>query len=118
MPASTPTNVIGRKARSALWVTRPISTATSTCSEPQLLKKIEDDVCAIEQGGRTRSDADKVEEGCTMSPKQRLFREIDGKMRTVRELLAGRKYSIDYYQREYKWQTKQVSELLNARAGL
>ena len=30
-------------------------------------------------------------------------REIDGKGRTIRELLAGRKYSIDYYQREYKW---------------
>jgi uncharacterized protein with ParB-like and HNH nuclease domain len=40
-------------------------------------------------------------------------REIDGKGRTVRELLAGRKYSIDYYQREYKWQQKQVKELLD-----
>jgi hypothetical protein len=42
-----------------------------------------------------------------------LPREIDGKGRTVRELLAGRKYSIDYYQREYKWQTKQVAELID-----
>lgn len=40
-------------------------------------------------------------------------REIDGKGRTVRELLGGRKYSIDYYQREYKWQQKQVSDLLD-----
>lgn len=40
-------------------------------------------------------------------------REIDGKGRTVRELLGGRKYSIDYYQREYKWQHKQVSDLLD-----
>jgi hypothetical protein len=39
-------------------------------------------------------------------------REIDGKGRTIRELLAGRKYSIDYYQREYRWQQKQVAELL------
>jgi hypothetical protein len=39
-------------------------------------------------------------------------REIDGKGRTVRELLANRKYSIDYYQREYKWQHKQVAELI------
>jgi Protein of unknown function DUF262/Protein of unknown function (DUF1524) len=39
-------------------------------------------------------------------------REIDGKGRTVRELLAGRKYSIDYFQREYKWEKKQVAELL------
>ena len=40
-------------------------------------------------------------------------RGIDGKGRTVRELLAHNKYSIDYYQREYKWQTKQISELLD-----
>ena len=40
-------------------------------------------------------------------------REIDGKGKTVRELLAGRKFSIDYYQREYKWQTKQVAELID-----
>jgi hypothetical protein len=40
-------------------------------------------------------------------------REIDGKGKTIRELLAGRKYSIDYYQREYKWQTKQVTELID-----
>ena len=39
-------------------------------------------------------------------------REIDGKGRTVRDLLAARKYSIDYYQREYKWQKEQVDELL------
>ena len=44
-------------------------------------------------------------------------REIDGKGRTVRELLAGRKYSIDYYQREYKWQTKQVAELIDDLAA-
>ena len=40
-------------------------------------------------------------------------REIDGKGRTIRELLTGRKYSIDYYQREYKWQQKQVAELID-----
>ena len=44
-------------------------------------------------------------------------RAIDGKGRTVRELLAGRKYSIDYYQREYKWQQKQVKELLDDLAA-
>src|SRR5713101_8122113 len=44
-------------------------------------------------------------------------REIDGKSRTVRELLAGRKYSIDYYQREFKWQQKQVAELLDDLAA-
>src|SRR5439155_17050579 len=44
-------------------------------------------------------------------------REIDVKGRTVRELLAGRKYSIDYYLGEYKWQQKQVSELLDDLAA-
>jgi uncharacterized protein with ParB-like and HNH nuclease domain len=47
----------------------------------------------------------------------RVSREIDGKGRTVRELLANRKCSIDYYQREYKWQHKQVSELIEDLAA-
>jgi hypothetical protein len=47
-----------------------------------------------------------------MSSIPRVSREIDGKGRTVRELLSGRKYSIDYYQREYKWQKEQVADLL------
>src|SRR5262245_53726286 len=41
------------------------------------------------------------------------MREILGKAKTVRELLKGVKYSIDYYQREYKWQDKQIYELVN-----
>ncbi len=40
-------------------------------------------------------------------------REIRGVSKTIREMLKGMKYSIDYYQREYKWQTKQVEELLD-----
>lgn len=44
------------------------------------------------------------------SPEQR---EIHGISKSVRDLLKGMKYSIDYYQREYKWQTKQVEELIN-----
>lgn len=40
------------------------------------------------------------------------MREIRGDAKTVRSLLSGVKYGIDYYQREYKWQTKQVLELL------
>ena len=48
---------------------------------------------------------------------RRLPRKIDGDGRTVRQLLAGRKYSIDYYQREYKWQTKQVTELIDDLAA-
>ena len=42
---------------------------------------------------------------------------IDGKSRTVRELLAGSRYSIDYYQREYKWQKKQVTDLIDDLAS-
>jgi hypothetical protein len=45
------------------------------------------------------------------------MREILGKAQTVRELLKGVKYSIDYYQREYKWQAKQILELLDDLAG-
>lgn len=52
-----------------------------------------------------------------MTTAPRPSREIDGKGRTVRELLAGRKYSIDYYQREYKWQQKQVAELIDDLAA-
>jgi len=52
-----------------------------------------------------------------MNDLTRIPREIDGKGRSVRELLAGRKYSIDYYQREYKWQQKQVTELLEDLAS-
>jgi uncharacterized protein with ParB-like and HNH nuclease domain len=41
------------------------------------------------------------------------MRKIDGEARTIRELLSGARYSIDYYQREYRWQTKQVAELMD-----
>lgn len=36
---------------------------------------------------------------------------INSKIKTVQELLAHR-YTLDYYQREYNWQTEQVAELL------
>lgn len=45
------------------------------------------------------------------------MQEIQGKTRTVRELLSGAKYGIDYYQREYKWQSKQIAELVNDLTG-
>ena len=41
------------------------------------------------------------------------MREIQGDARTVKELLKGRKYAIDYYQREYKWGRKRIHELIN-----
>lgn len=34
-------------------------------------------------------------------------------LRTVGELLRLRKFAIDDYQREYKWETKQIVELLD-----
>ena len=45
-----------------------------------------------------------------MTTASRPSREIDGKGRTVRGLLAGRKYSIDYYQREYRRHRKRLAE--------
>ncbi|MEQ8765813.1 MAG: DUF262 domain-containing protein [Planctomycetota bacterium] len=38
---------------------------------------------------------------------------IDGRARTVRELLDKARYSIDFYQREYAWQERQVRELID-----
>src|SRR5215213_6509509 len=48
---------------------------------------------------------------------QQVQREIRGVSKTVRELLSGMKYSIDYYQRDYKWTTKQVQELIEDLVG-
>lgn len=45
------------------------------------------------------------------------MRKIDGKAKTIRELLKGVKYSIDYYQREYKWHNKQIRELVDDLSG-
>lgn len=38
--------------------------------------------------------------------------QIDGNAKTIRDLLAGKRYAIDYYQREYRWQPKQARELV------
>ena len=38
--------------------------------------------------------------------------EIRGNAKNLRSLLAGAKFAIDYYQREYRWETKQVRELI------
>ncbi len=45
------------------------------------------------------------------------MREILGTAKTVRELLKGLKYSIDYYQREYKWRETQIHELVDDLSG-
>ena len=39
---------------------------------------------------------------------------IDAKTKSVRELLDSKKYSIEYYQREYKWGEEQIKQLLKA----
>ena len=41
------------------------------------------------------------------------MKPVDGEARTIRKLLSNVKYSIDYYQREYKWEKKHVIQLLN-----
>jgi hypothetical protein len=41
------------------------------------------------------------------------MKEIRGDAKSIRALLGSAKFSIDYYQREYRWETKQVTELLD-----
>ncbi len=40
------------------------------------------------------------------------MQEIRADAKTVRALLGGAKYSIDYYQREYRWERKHLEELI------
>lgn len=40
------------------------------------------------------------------------MKEIRGDAKNISSLLGGAKFSIDYYQREYRWGKKQVSELI------
>lgn len=42
---------------------------------------------------------------------------IDGVAKTIAEVLKDKKYSIDYYQREYKWESKQLAELITDLTG-
>ena len=39
--------------------------------------------------------------------------EIRGDAKSIRTLLGGSKFAIDYYQREYRWVKKQVTELID-----
>lgn len=45
------------------------------------------------------------------------MKKIEGSAKSVRDLLKDRKYSIDYYQREYKWAAKQMQELTDDLTG-
>ncbi len=40
------------------------------------------------------------------------MKEIKGKEKSIRMLLENARFSIDYYQREYKWQAKHLQELI------
>lgn len=48
-----------------------------------------------------------------MSENQR----IEGRAKTVREVLDKAKYDIDFYQREYAWEERQVRELIDDLTG-
>jgi len=37
---------------------------------------------------------------------------IDARNQNLSQLLANQRYAVDYYQREYRWQTKNIQELL------
>jgi hypothetical protein len=45
------------------------------------------------------------------------MKRIEARARTVRELLDGAKFSIDFYQREYAWQERQIRELIDDLTG-
>lgn len=40
------------------------------------------------------------------------MKRVEGVTRSVRELLEKKKYAIDFYQRDYKWGSKEVDELM------
>jgi Protein of unknown function DUF262/Protein of unknown function (DUF1524) len=40
------------------------------------------------------------------------MKEIRGDAKNIRALLGGSKFAVDYYQREYRWETKQIAELI------
>lgn len=41
-----------------------------------------------------------------------LLNKIEAKAKSISDLLSNQKYTIDYYQREYKWTKKQITELI------
>jgi hypothetical protein len=41
------------------------------------------------------------------------MKEIRGDAKSIRALLGGARFSVDYYQREYRWETKQITELID-----
>jgi hypothetical protein len=45
------------------------------------------------------------------------MREIQAQAKSIKELLKDSHYAIDYYQREYKWEQKQIFELVDDLVG-
>ncbi len=45
------------------------------------------------------------------------MQRIEGRARSVRELLDSARYTLDFYQREYAWQERQVRELVDDLTG-
>ena len=45
------------------------------------------------------------------------MKEIRGAAKNIRDLLQGKKFAIDYYQREYRWESKHVRELVDDLTG-
>ena len=45
------------------------------------------------------------------------MKEIRGDAKSIRSLLGGSKFAIDYYQREFRWEKKQVTELIDDLSG-
>ncbi len=41
------------------------------------------------------------------------MKEIRGDSKNIRALLSSAKFSVDYYQREYRWENKHIAELLD-----
>lgn len=41
------------------------------------------------------------------------MKEIRGDAKNIRALLGGARFSVDYYQREYRWEMKQIAELID-----
>ena len=46
-----------------------------------------------------------------------VLNKIDAHAKSIDDLLSNKKYAIDYYQREYKWETKQIVELFEDLAN-
>ena len=45
------------------------------------------------------------------------MKKIEGSPKTLKQLLLNTKYTIHYYQREYRWQRKHIEELIDDLAS-